>query len=140
MISNPYFPDMTSTWSNKSFAISTSMASLAHPVNSTQWNTSLQYVKILYFKGRLKQCAAQCAQLLLLSKASASKHPEMSVLLRMADNSMNSQILYTQLTCTSTQRCQWKGSPVRPTIFPCQRSRSSCRQGHPMKPQRHPFP
>lgn len=63
---------MTPIRSIKPSLVFTSAGSLTHPVTPTQWQNSLQYIKFLYFKGRLKQCAAQC-RLLLQSSASASK-------------------------------------------------------------------
>ena len=63
---------MTPIRSIKPSLVFTSASSLTHPVTPTQWQNSLQYIKFLYFKGRLKQCAAQC-RLLLQSSASASK-------------------------------------------------------------------
>ncbi|MCJ1348580.1 hypothetical protein MMC31_006812, partial [Peltigera leucophlebia] len=50
----------------------TSTSSLSQPAAPTQWQMSLQYIRFLYFKGRLKQCAAQCK---LLFQSSASPNP-----------------------------------------------------------------
>ncbi|MCJ1266797.1 hypothetical protein MMC22_006682 [Lobaria immixta] len=64
---------MTPSKTKKALPSSTSVTFPEHPITLPQWKTALQRVKLLYLKGRLKECSAQCS--LLLSEVNESPHP-----------------------------------------------------------------